>query len=231
MHFYETNNFRKNIRKLAVLSFTPWIFNRSHIMAEWQCKNDSWPPFWNPGMPRGMRLFQEYSWILWFGFNLQDCLSVLWWWKRSVSFLLWGGEFHINIPFVRYWMPSYSLVVRECMLDSTICCTQSCSCSSVRFMWKRSFNPLMVLAPWRKQGSCEPVLRDWEREKVVNGDIFRDKIGRRILNGSEGNLQIKPPTFDRFIDDGQRLYCFKANDLPVVTGRDPTATNLPTTLR
>lgn len=65
-----------------------------------------------------------------------------------------GGRAHM-MPLVRYWKPSYSLVVMERMLPSTICSTSSCSCSSVMFMWKRSFRLRMVLEPW-KQGSCEP---------------------------------------------------------------------------
>lgn len=59
------------------------------------------------------------------------------------------------MPLVRYWKPSYSLVVMERMEPSTICSTNTCSCSSVRFMWKRSLRLRMVLEPW-KQGSWDP---------------------------------------------------------------------------
>lgn len=67
-------------------------------------------------------------------------------------FVLTGGHM---MPLVRYWNPSYSLVVRDLMDPSTSWSTSSCSCSSVRFMWKRSFSARMVLEPW-KQGSWEP---------------------------------------------------------------------------
>lgn len=43
----------------------------------------------------------------------------------------------------------------ERMDPSTSCSTSSCSCSSVRDMWKRSFRPRMVLDPW-KQARWEP---------------------------------------------------------------------------
>lgn len=84
-----------------------------------------------------------------------------------------GGCAHM-MPLVRYWKPSYSLVVMERMLPSTICSTSSCSCSSVMFMWKRSFRLRMVLEPW-KQGSCEP---GGER-RVMGGEPRRAPLRAR----------------------------------------------------
>ena len=62
-----------------------------------------------------------------------------------------------NIPFVKYWKPSYNLVVNEFRLDSTRLSTNNCNCSSVKFIWNLSFNARIVLTPLLKQGSWEPV--------------------------------------------------------------------------
>ena len=91
---------------------------------------------------------------------------------------------HHKIPLVRYWKPSYSLVVREWMDCSTMESTSECSWSSVKFKWNLCFMLCTVAELLVKHGNCEPKSKNCMKISKININFSKAFIPALITSTS-----------------------------------------------